>query len=152
MVETPSRERVAATGTSRRALQVVIVVLAVIPVLTGLLDAVGGPGLLLPGHPKVDPNVDSNYRFFAVFWFTAGLALLWTVPRVERATVAIRVLFGAVFLGGIARLLSLASAGWPDAPFIGFIVLEFVAPPVVIFWQSRIAAGAGRAAVPTSER
>jgi hypothetical protein len=50
------------------------------------------------------------------------------------------VLWGAVFLGGVGRALSMAFVGLPPAPFIGFTVLELIGAPAFIAWQRRVAA------------
>jgi hypothetical protein len=127
-----------ASQRSRRALQVVLGVLALIPLGTGLMDVVVSTAAL-PGAPSVTPELDSNYRFFGVVWAGMGVALIWAIPRVERATTLLRGVFAVVFLGGLARCLSLVMVGVPEPMFLGLIVLELTAPPIVIAWQSRIA-------------
>ena len=115
----------------------VVAVLAVVPIATGLMDIVAGAAVL-PGNPPVTPELDSNYRFFATIWFGAGLVLAWIVPRVERATTPLRAVCGVVFLGGLARCLSIVLQGMPAPMFVAFTVLELVAPPILILWQNRI--------------
>jgi hypothetical protein len=94
------------------------------------------------------PLLDSNLRFFAGLWVGLGLAMLWLVPNMERQGVLFRVLWGAIFLGGVGRLLSMISVGLPPAPFIGFTLLEIVGAPMFIYWQHRVARSADKVSVP----
>ncbi|MFI7415614.1 DUF4345 domain-containing protein [Streptomyces sp. NPDC049627] len=122
----------------RRTLQTVLVLLALIVLGTGGLDIVAGPAAL-PGHPEVSTTVDSNYRFFAGVWTTLGLVLLRLVPHVERNGAALRVVFGAVFLGGVARLVSFLAVGAPHPLHTAFIGVELLLPPALLAWQTRLA-------------
>lgn len=51
--------------------------------------------------------------------------------------------WGAVFLGGVGRLLSWGGGGTPPAPFVGFLLLELVGPPLFVYWQHRAARSVG---------
>ncbi|MDQ3403626.1 MAG: DUF4345 domain-containing protein [Actinomycetota bacterium] len=120
-----------------RALRVVLVVLGVFVIVTGALDIVIGTATL-PGNTDVPTNVDSNYRFFAAIWLMLGLVLLWIVPRVREATAPLRVVCAAVFVGGLARVMSLIVAGVPDPLLVAFIGVELIVPPVLLVWQASV--------------
>jgi len=90
--------------------------------------------------------LDSNLRFFAGVWLGLGIALLWVVPSIERRGTLFRLVWRAVFLGGVGRLLSMASFGAPPAPFIGFTILEIVGAPAFVYWQHRLARSHSRRA------
>ncbi|MEV6342953.1 DUF4345 domain-containing protein [Actinoplanes sp. NPDC051851] len=122
---------------SCRALQIVIGVLAAVPIITGLMDVILGTATL-PTRPESNPDLESNYRFFAMIWLGAGLTLAWIVPRVRTAVLPLRAVAGIVFAGGFARVLSLLVSGVPSPLFVFFAVLELVAPPVLILWQNRV--------------
>lgn len=124
---------------SRRALQVVSGLLALIPVITGGLTMMGlrDPIYASAGLPPL-PLLDGNLRFLGGLWLVAGLAMLWLIPRIERETALFRVLWLMIFAGGIGRLLSMASVGAPPWPFIGFTLLEIVGAPFFIAWQARL--------------
>jgi len=124
---------------SRRALQVVLVVLAVIPIGTGLMDMLFGAGTL-PSEQDLNPDLQSNYRFFATIWLGLGLMILWIVPRVETAVLPLRAVTGIVFLGGLARVLSIVVSGAPHPMFVAFTILELVAPPILVLWQNKVRA------------
>jgi hypothetical protein len=128
---------------SRRALQVASAVLGIIPVVTGLI---GLRGLEDPLYaPVTTPHailLDTNLRFFSGLWLGLGVALLWLIPSIDRQTVLFRAIWGAIFLGGIGRLLSTVMAGTPPAPFVFFTLVEIVGAPLFIYWQHRVARAA----------
>ncbi|NYH51664.1 hypothetical protein HNR06_001253 [Nocardiopsis arvandica] len=129
---------------SLRALQTLIAVLALVVVGTGAMDVALGTAPL-PGDTGVGTNVDGDYRFFAGVWLGPGIALFAIVPRVLEHTAVLRAVGGAVFLGGLARTVSVAAAGTP-APFIlGLLALEPAAPPVLVLWRRGLVEGVGRA-------
>ena len=92
--------------TSFRVLQGLTGVLALIPILTGAITMMGVhdplyAALDLPGNPLLD----SNLRFLGGVWLGLGLAAFWMVPRLRAQTVLFRVVWGAIFIGGLGRQL-----------------------------------------------
>jgi uncharacterized protein YjeT (DUF2065 family) len=128
---------------SRRLLQILTGLLALVPIVTGIITMLGvrDPLYASTDIPEL-PVLDSNLRFFGGVWLGLGIALLWLVPRIERETALFRAIWGAIFLGGIGRALSMLLIDLPPAPFIGFTILELVGAPLFIYWQSRVAAAA----------
>ncbi|MGH7298701.1 MAG: DUF4345 domain-containing protein [Polyangiaceae bacterium] len=124
---------------SKRALQVTMALLALIPVATGV---VGLLGLRDPLYVRsgVVPNVvlDSNLRFFAGVWLGVGLSLFAILPRIERHGPLFRALWGMIFLGGVGRVVSIVDAGMPSAPFLGVLALELLGAPLFVLWQRRV--------------
>lgn len=125
---------------SRRALQVVSGLMALVPVGSGLVQMMGihDPLYASLNLPQ-DATLDSNLRFLAGVWLGLGLATLWLVPRIERETVLFRFLWLMIFLGGVGRMVSMASVGWPLTPFIAFTALELLGAPLFVYWQHRVA-------------
>jgi Domain of unknown function (DUF4345) len=123
----------------KRPLQIVVAALALIPVLTGAIamSGIDDPLYASAGLPR-SAVLDSNMRFFGGVWLALGLALYWLTPRIEKETSLFRAICGAIFVGGIGRLISLALLAAPPAPFIGFTILEIVGMPALIAWQSRV--------------
>jgi hypothetical protein len=83
--------------------------------------------------------IDSNYRFFSGLWIAIGLCLMLSLRSIEYETTLFRVAWGAIFLGGIGRLVSIGVAGTPPTPFLGFTALEIIGAPLFIYWQSTLA-------------
>jgi hypothetical protein len=124
---------------SKRALQIAMGLLGLIPVVTGV---VGLLGLRDPLYVRfgVIPNVplDSNLRFFSGVWLGVGFSLFAILPRIERHGSLFQALWAMIFLGGVGRLLSLFDAGTPPVPFLGVLALELVGAPLFMLWHRRI--------------
>jgi hypothetical protein len=117
------------------------VVLAVLVGVLGLVAVTSGvSGMLFGPSDAVDPSfaLDSNFRFLSAFLAGAGGILLWSLVRLGRATTELRIISALVFLGGCARLASLATAGRPDAAYTFFITAELVLPVAIVSLQWRL--------------
>ena len=127
----------------KRLLQITTGLLGLVPLLTGLITMLGvhDPLYSAAGIPAL-PVLDSNLRFFGGVWLGLGIAILWLVPRIETETVLFRAIWGAIFLGGAGRLLSILLVGTPPIPFVGFTALELIGPPLFIYWQHLVAQAA----------
>jgi len=129
----------------KRLLQIATALLGLVPLLTGLITMLGvhDPLYSAAGIPAL-AVLDSNLRFFGGVWLGLGIAILWLVPRIETETVLFRAIWGAIFLGGAGRLLSILLVGTPPIPFVGFTALELIGAPLFIYWQHRVAEAAAR--------
>ena len=130
---------------NKRNLQIATAILALVPIITGLIGLTGlNDPLYAALNLPHDATLDSNLRFYSGVWLGVGLAAAWTVPRIERETTLFRALWLTIFLGGLGRLLSLAITGMPFAPFVGFTALEIFGAPFFVWWQGRVAQQAPR--------
>ncbi len=125
---------------TKRNLQIATGLLGIIPVTTGIIGLGGlqDPLYASAGMPQ-NVLLDSNLRFFSGVWLGLGLALFWLIPNIEKQTVLFRAIWGAIFLGGVGRLLSMLLLSAPPLPFIGFTILEIVGAPLFVWWQARVA-------------
>src|SRR5690606_22682537 len=101
----------------QRPLQVVVAVLALVPVSAGLLGIVAGPEAF-GAVPPVPADRDSHVRFLSGVCLAVGLGFWATVPAIARRTAMFRLLAVLVVAGGLARLLSLLLHGTPSAPHL----------------------------------
>ncbi len=124
---------------SKLTLQIVMGLLAIIPVATGLLGLLGveDPFYVAVGMPPI-VILDTNLRFYSGVWLGLGLSLCWLIPSIEKRTVPFRVIWAMIFIGGVGRLLSMLVLTWPPFAFVAFTALEIVGAPFFIWWQSRV--------------
>ena len=125
---------------SRRALQIVVAVLGLVPVLTGLAGMVLGPSMAGLDPSATPIALDSHVRYLSGLLLAIGLGFWSTIPRIERQTARFRLLTGLVVIGGLGRLLGLVLAGRPPAPMLFGLGMELVVTPSLCWWQSRVAA------------
>lgn len=128
---------------NRRAFQLFLTVLGLVALVAGSLGVFVGADLV-PGIERVAPSLDSEMRFFAAWYAAAGVVVLWSVPRVEKAKMVVRVVSAAVFVAGCGRLLSWATVGKPDGLLVVLMVIELALPFVLIPWQASVARTAER--------
>lgn len=128
---------------NRRALQLVLTLLGAVALVAGALGVLAGADLV-PGVERVAPSVDSEMRFFAAWYATAGVVVLLSVPRVEASKAVVRVVSAAVFVAGCGRLLSWATVGKPHGGLVVLMVIELALPLVLIPWQASVARAAER--------
>ena|SRR5687767_4929164 len=113
-------------------------VLAVIPILTGAWTVALGAESVL-GAGDASPELESELRFYSVWWIGAGLFLIWLAPRVEERTLETRVFCALLFLSGLSRLFAAFATDWPSTGQIALMVIELVLAVVLAVWQAAVA-------------
>jgi hypothetical protein len=113
-------------------------------VLGGVMVVAGAAGVVLGARTVLDPgsfsaNVDSETRFFAVWYAAAGVLVIYAARDVASSTTLIRVVAGAFFVAGLARLLSWATVGRPHWTQLALMVIELVLPAVIVGWHAAAA-------------
>lgn len=109
--------------------------------LIGALHLILGPGadaLLGARLPaEIDPVRDSQNRFYGLIFACYG-ALAWLFGSdLRRYARVLDLLLLFLFLGGLARLLSIALVGWPTLPILLLLASELLLPPLLALWQRR---------------
>jgi uncharacterized membrane protein YfcA len=121
---------------SRKLLQWIVGVLALVPISAGLTGAVFGPAMVGVVHAPVD--LDSHYRYLSGLLLAIGLAFWASIPNIERRAAEFRLLTFIVFIGGLCRLVSLGAAGIPSPPMVAAFSTELVITPLLCLWQNAI--------------
>jgi hypothetical protein len=134
----------------RRLLQTVVSIAAMVPILGGGAGVLYGAAMVGPlfAIGAATGFADSHFRYLSGLLLAIGLGFLSTVPHIERRSGRFRLLAAIVFVGGLGRLLSLASGGAPDASTVFALAMELVVTPALALWQWRVslaAAGTCRA-------
>ncbi len=126
--------------------RLILTLLGVSAIAIGLMVVVFGPdatarifsdiiGMAIGSTPYVGGlehvNVDSEMRFFSVFWIAYGAVLLWLSTRLVTHAKWVYAAIALFFSGGVARLFSLASLGWPDPLLVGLMTIELTGPIIV---------------------
>lgn len=120
------------------ALRATLFVFGVAVIGISLAHIALGPGVI-PGSIPVNATMDSEDRFYAVFFLAYGAAVLWCLRDWRSKRREIRLLMAVFFIGGLARLVSIAVVGLPHPFFVAMAIIELVLPPLVI-WLSAWAA------------
>ncbi len=121
----------------RRLLQIVIAVLALLPILAGLAGAALGPAFM-HAQPPAPIDLDSHFRFLSAVLLAIGIGWWSCIPHIERKAGRLRLLAALTFVGGLARLLSLASVGAPSFGHLAGLVMELCIVPALIVWHAVI--------------
>jgi hypothetical protein len=125
----------------RRTVQVLLGLFGAAAIGISLLHVAIGPASI-PGSIPVNATMDSEDRFYATLFAAYGVALLWCVKDIERKSSVVYFLALTFFVGGLARLVSIAAVGLPNRFFIAMTVIELLLPLVVAFLQARVSASA----------
>ena len=121
----------------RRALQLVVLVLSLLPLAVGTLGLLLGVEFYIPVE-AANPNLDSQFRFMS--GWDVGLAIIvwWIVPRIESQTTLFKIVCFAVFLGGLGRVAAWHFTGAPAVAVMAVTAIELLVP-ALIPWQAYVA-------------
>ena len=122
----------------RHGLQLLLVVLAAVAITAGGLTVLTGGSMILGGG-DIPPGVDSELRFYAAWYVGVGLLMLWTAPRVESATLAVRAVCGVLLLAAAGRIISVMQVGRPPDVYLWLLGVELAVPLVLLPWQALVA-------------
>jgi hypothetical protein len=92
--------------------------------------------------------MDSEDRFYATLFAAYGLALIWCVKDVEAKSSTVYFLTATFFVGGLARVVSIAAVGLPNTFFTVMTALELLLPIYMAFAQFRISKGSDTRTIP----
>lgn len=123
--------------TERRLLQIVITVLALVPIAAGLAGVINGPDLIAPRN-SYPIDVDSHARYLSGLLLAIGLAFWSAVGTIEMQSDRIQLLALIVVIGGIGRLYGLVTVGQPSAVMAAALVMELLVTPAIALWHRRL--------------
>jgi len=126
---------------SRRGLQVLLAAMGVVATAAGADGVLRGASGVRTGGP-VSANVDSEFRFFAAWYATAGAAMLDAARAPEGATKAVRMSCGGLLAGAIGRALSSRRFGRPSPLYRILMAIEIALPALVLVWHNRVVSSA----------
>ncbi|WNO54416.1 DUF4345 domain-containing protein [Stakelama saccharophila] len=121
----------------RRALQLMVGVLTLIPLYVGLRSLFGGPAWI-GGVTAVPVDLDSHFRYLSGLFVGLGIGFASCVPHIEWRGGRFRLLGGIVIAGGIGRLLSYFAVGEPSHGQMIGLAIELVVVPLLLLWQAAL--------------
>jgi hypothetical protein len=122
---------------SRRALKLVLGFLGLVAFVAGLGTVIFGADSIV-GAETVSGTVDSEMRFYAVWYAAAGLLLARTARNVDKEAAIIRGIAGALFVAGCSRGLSWLVVGEPHVVAKVLMVIELVLPLIIVPWHAAV--------------
>ena len=121
----------------KRALQVTLAVLSLLPLTFGTLGLFLGVGMYIPAEAAT-PKLDSQFRFMSGWDVGLAFVVWWFIPNIERHGGLFKLVCLAVFLGGLGRLAAWFFTGAPGAAFVAVTAVELLVP-ALIPWQAHVA-------------
>lgn len=119
-------------------MQIVLTIVAVVMIGAGAGTVVAGASSV-PREGVVTPDVDTEMRFYAVWYVVMGIVVLRSVAIVEAATWTVRLLGAGFFFAGCGRILSWVAVGKPHVSQVALMVIELLLPALIIPWQAAVA-------------
>ena len=92
----------------------------------------------IPGSVPANATMDNQDRFFAALFLCYGAAVLWWLKDWRSKLREIRLLVAILFVGGVARLVSIAIVGLPDPFYIAMTIVEILLPVLVVWLSTRV--------------
>jgi hypothetical protein len=120
----------------KKTLQILLLILSLIPLFFGIVGIALGAGRWLPPE-AVTPAIDNQYRYLSAFYLSLAFLIWWMIPNIEKHATPLRILIGAIFIGGLARVYSVYAVGPPPTINLFGMALE-LGSPIIIWLQSRI--------------
>ena len=124
-----------------RALQISLIVAGTIPLILGIMNFLGGAEAPWIPDGAATPSMDNQLRFYAI-WFILPFPLaIWLARNLRQAMPIAQILFGTMFLAGLARLYSITEVGYPEPAMIGAMAVEIIFVlfiPWIAFVQRRM--------------
>lgn len=117
--------------------RIAIIVFAFIPLYFGLSGTISGAAPLVNGEP-VASAVDNQYRYLSGVYIGIAIMLFYSAGDVIARAQIFRLAMLAVFIGGIARLVSYLTVGGAEQWQVGGMVTELLAPPLYMLWLALV--------------
>jgi len=127
----------------RLGLQIGLGILSLIPLFFSVMGVMTGASFFMPegGYPEA---LDNQLRYLSAIYLLVTLLLWWAIPNIEKHGTMLTFICVAIFIGGLARLVSHLTVGpGLETQFAGMI-LELSAP-LFLIWQRLVARKAAAA-------
>ncbi|MEP3226068.1 MAG: DUF4345 domain-containing protein [Parasphingorhabdus sp.] len=121
--------------------RIVTIIFGLIPLYFGVVGIVAGAAGLVP-EPELYslPDItalDNQYRYLSGIYIGISAMLFYSAGDIVGRAPLFQMAVLAIFIGGIARVISYLSVGQPPLWQIGGMILELGAP-ILLFWQAKL--------------
>ena len=127
----------ATANRERRALQALVAVASLVPILGGAAGVALGPRMVGAAFGSM---ADSHFRYLSGLLLAIGVTYLSLVKHIEREGQRLFMLTAIVVTGGCARAFGMLAAGDRGPGVAAALVMELIVAPAVFVWQGRVAA------------
>ena len=125
----------------RTSFKIILMILSLIPLffaVTGLIGGAAGNN----GGVAVSAGLDNQYRYLSGYYLSLFFGIWYVLADIDNRGTVLRILILAIFLGGLARLVSFVQLGEPPARAMFGMALELGAP-VLAIWHRMIERSVG---------
>lgn len=81
---------------------------------------------------------DSHIRFFGGAYLALGIFVVYAVTNLHKFETALKLIFAAIFIGGLARFSAMRLDVVFGKEIIGSLIAELVLMPILFIWLTRI--------------
>jgi hypothetical protein len=120
----------------KRALQVALAIVSLIPLAAGLAGVVDGLKFF---QVVANASADSHMRYLSGLLLGIGVLAVTIIPHVEKHAERMAILTLIVFIGGLSRLWSLIEVGEPNMTMTAALFVELLLTPSLYLWTRRVA-------------
>ncbi|CAF2476462.1 unnamed protein product [Rotaria sp. Silwood2] len=117
-------------------LQVVIGLIAIIPIFVGLDGIFRGPNMLAAGF-NYPISVDSHFRYLSGIPVAMGILLLHSLPNIDQDASELHRVSLFIFIGGLGRLWGLITVSFEVSTMVA-ILTELFLFPCLCLWQHQV--------------
>lgn len=124
----------------KMGLQIALVILSLIPLYFGVTGMLLGVSTYMPegGYPA---SIDNQFRYLGGIYLLVAIMLWRIIPAIEKHGTTLAIVLGVVFIGALARVLSIFTLESPPPIMISAMIVEFVLP-LLLVWQRVVAQSA----------
>jgi len=125
----------------RQFQRIFLTLFGVTAIFIAVLHVALGPAAI-PGSVPVNATMDSEDRFYAILFLAYGAVLIWCAREIGQRGQTVYFLALILFVGGLARLVSMAAVGPPNGFFVAMTALELLLPVVMALVQRQLSSAA----------
>lgn len=92
---------------------------------------------IIPTLTVVNPTIDNEFRFFAVFWMSYGIFTFWVARNLTEEARFVPFIGLVFFIAGVARSISALVVGPPIPALYAAIAIELILPFFLWFFYAK---------------